>query len=156
MHADRVGQPRQVNEADRRLIQAFTAGLAVRYERVWWTEVLTERARRIAGELVSTADALRRVESAPPGFTVPSAWSPMARPPADVIDSPTRDDFLTAREWEVLAHVADGATNRVIADRLTVSEDTVKTHVHNVLRKLRVRTRGAAVARYLELSRGAR
>jgi DNA-binding NarL/FixJ family response regulator len=124
-------------------------------ERAWSSEVLIERARRISGELVSTADALRRFESAPPGFTMRSAWSPVNRQPADAVEAPTRD-FLTAREWEVLAHVADGATNRVIAHRLTVSEDTVKSHVHNVLRKLRVRTRAAAVARYLELSRGAR
>jgi DNA-binding CsgD family transcriptional regulator len=155
MHADRIGQPRLVDEVDRRLIQVFTAGLAVCYERAWSSEVLIERARRISGELVSTADALRRFESAPPGFTMRSAWSPVNRQPADAVEAPTRD-FLTAREWEVLAHVADGATNRVIAHRLTVSEDTVKSHVHNVLRKLRVRTRAAAVARYLELSRGAR
>ncbi len=57
--------------------------------------------------------------------------------------------FLTAREYEVLEHVADGATNRVIARRLSLSEDTVKTHMRGVLRKLRVSSRGAAVARYL-------
>jgi LuxR family maltose regulon positive regulatory protein len=54
---------------------------------------------------------------------------------------------LTKRELEVIALVADGRSNREIAERLVVSEHTVHRHVANILRKLGEPTRAAAAAR---------
>jgi DNA-binding NarL/FixJ family response regulator len=51
---------------------------------------------------------------------------------------------LSAREREILEHVALGARNRQIADALTISEFTVKRHVQNILSKLEVGSRRAA------------
>ena len=48
---------------------------------------------------------------------------------------------LTAREIEVVHELAGGATNREIAQRLVISEYTVKNHVSNVLAKLHLRSR---------------
>ena len=59
------------------------------------------------------------------------------RPPPEV---------LSQRELEVLALIADGATNRQAAAKLFVSEATVKTHLLHVYEKLGVRDRAAAVA----------
>jgi ATP/maltotriose-dependent transcriptional regulator MalT len=53
---------------------------------------------------------------------------------------------LSARERQVLALIGEGRRNREIAEILSISELTVKRHVHNMLEKLRVPTRAAAVS----------
>ncbi len=54
-------------------------------------------------------------------------------------------DVLTPREREVLALIGDGLSNAEIADRLTLGEGTVKTHVGHVFAKLNLRDRASAV-----------
>jgi ATP/maltotriose-dependent transcriptional regulator MalT len=58
---------------------------------------------------------------------------------------------LTARQMEVLALLAKGASNREIAERLVITLPTAKEHVSQILRKLGVGTRRAAVERATEL-----
>jgi two-component system response regulator NreC len=48
---------------------------------------------------------------------------------------------LTDRELELLAHLADGATNNEIADTLSISPKTVARHRENIMRKLNLRNR---------------
>jgi DNA-binding NarL/FixJ family response regulator len=62
---------------------------------------------------------------------------------------------LSSRELEVLAHLADGLTDREIAGALVISPRTVETHVGNVLRKLGVRNRAEAARSYREGREGA-
>ncbi len=54
---------------------------------------------------------------------------------------------LTARHWELLPLVAAGHTNAQIARRLGISEGTVRTHLENIYRLLKVSSRTAAVTR---------
>lgn len=56
---------------------------------------------------------------------------------------------LTARELEILAELSAGSTDTEIAAKLHVHEGTVKTHIRNILRKLGVRNRTAAIAHAL-------
>lgn len=60
-----------------------------------------------------------------------------------------RED-LTGREMEVLRWLAHGRTNREIADELVVGEETVKTHVGNILAKLHLAHRTQAVIHALK------
>jgi DNA-binding NarL/FixJ family response regulator len=53
---------------------------------------------------------------------------------------------LTQRESEVLALLVAGYSNKAVAAELVVSEDTVKTHIRGLYRKLEVTDRGGAVA----------
>lgn len=59
---------------------------------------------------------------------------------------------LSSRELEVLRLLAEGLTDREIAQALTISTRTVETHVGSVLRKLGVRNRAEAAGRYRDLS----
>ena len=58
---------------------------------------------------------------------------------------------LTPREAEVLAHVADGLTHAEIGNRLSISPETVRTHVRKACERLNARTRTHAVATALRL-----
>ena len=102
--------------------------------------------KRIRGE-----ELVSQLELAAAGTTVIDAT--MAGRVATSAARLERDEFwpgahlgLTHRESEVLALLASGCSNRAIASRLVIGDETVKTHVRAVLRKLGVADRTAAVA----------
>jgi DNA-binding NarL/FixJ family response regulator len=71
----------------------------------------------------------------PPGTARPAATAPPAPPP----------DGLTQREAEILALIAQGLTNPEIAERLFLSNHTVKTHISRIFAKTGSRDRAAAI-----------
>jgi LuxR family maltose regulon positive regulatory protein len=71
--------------------------------------------------------------------------SPLAGPPAPVFEE------LTEKEMEVLGHLANLLTTEEIAGVMYISVNTIRTHVRNILRKLGVGRRNAAVRRAREL-----
>ena len=72
--------------------------------------------------------------------------------PEDADDEAQPVEALTPRELEVLQIMARGARNRDIAEELFISERTVKIHVANVIAKLGVTNRTAAVVRAIDLN----
>jgi DNA-binding CsgD family transcriptional regulator/tetratricopeptide (TPR) repeat protein len=106
-------------------------------------------ARLLAGRIEGLARRLR-VDLAQPE-AVPTAHSAEEAAP-----EPADPFGLTGREREVLALVAEGYTNRRIAETLFISESTAGVHVSNILGKLGVatRTEAAAVAVRLGLDQG--
>ncbi len=82
-----------------------------------------------------------------PVLPAPDEGGVPADPPKDA------EETLTARERDILRLLADGDGNRRIADRLGISESTVKMHCKSLLRKLGVpnRTRAALVAHRIGL-----
>jgi DNA-binding NarL/FixJ family response regulator len=82
----------------------------------------------------------------PPGELVEAVLSAGEGEPIVMASADTRDSELSLREREVLELIGAGLRNREIAERLVVSEATVKTHVRHVLEKLRLRNRAEAAA----------
>lgn len=59
-------------------------------------------------------------------------------------DAPPTEEPLTIREMEVIRRIAEGLSNQEIAERLVISERTVRTHVTNILGKLHLANRTQA------------
>ena len=93
-------------------------------------------------ELLSAVEATARGE----GVLSPPVSSRLM----DQVRQP-RKEAVTDRELEVLRLVAAGSTNREIAERLFISEATVKTHLLHIFTKLGVNDRAAAVAAGFEI-----
>ncbi len=60
-------------------------------------------------------------------------------------DNKTDDNSLTPREMEVLLGLVEGLSNKEIADRLFISDKTVKIHMSNIFKKLNVKSRSQAL-----------
>ncbi len=99
---------------------------------------LADAIRRVAG-----GESLLDLETAPAGDGSRAAPAGSVRPGATLLHG----SELTRRELEVLACVAQALSNRAIAARLFVSENTVKTHLRHIMEKLGASDRAAAVLR---------
>ena len=99
----------------------------------------------VASKVIASLSRPQTFDSTKQSLSVTSSASTMSE--AGV--APTRSADLTGREVEVLRLIANGATNREIAERLVISEGTVKNHISNILSRLglRDRTQAAIYAR---------
>jgi DNA-binding NarL/FixJ family response regulator len=117
-------------------------------------ETLEERSAGARGVLPRTASA-GGLEAAIHGVALglaviepellANAW------PAGSSGEPGLDEALTPRELEVLQLLAEGLANKAIAQRLDISEHTVKFHVNAIMSKLGAQSRTAAVVRATRL-----
>ncbi len=157
IHADR-GPGQSLDVLDRDVLWEFATGLAQAYE----SSTLRRTLRDERDQMREFLEWLRARSSELTDAAVTLAAGRQARvhPPAPLPETTavgTRDDrmvfegLLTRRELDVLRLMADGATNRQVADTLVISSGTVKFHVNSILRKLRAANRAEAVTRYLRL-----
>jgi DNA-binding NarL/FixJ family response regulator len=100
---------------------------------------------------ISSDDLVRQLESAHRGETVIDPG--MAARAADTAARMQRDEFwpgarqgLTQRESEILSCMVSGLSNRGVAAKLVIGEETVKSHLRSIYRKLGVSDRTGAVA----------
>lgn len=87
--------------------------------------------------------------------TIRAVHAGQRRVPPEVAQELARhapNDALTEREIQVLKLIAQGLSNKLVADRLSITEDTVKGHVRNILSKLGASDRTHAVT--IALRRG--
>lgn len=61
---------------------------------------------------------------------------------------------LTTREVQILNLICKGTQNKIVADKLRLSENTVKVHVRNIYKKMNVRNRTEAAARFFDSETG--
>lgn len=158
LHADNGGG--SVVELDRDVLWFFTIGFAQIFERaVLLARLRDQRAEVLQAmrtvEAVLDELATTEVELATREKTTALAVARPHRPPV-AERAPVLEGVLTARELEVLALMATGATNERIAQRLIIGTQTVKSHVKQILRKLRVENRTEAISQYLRMTIGAR
>jgi LuxR family maltose regulon positive regulatory protein len=113
--------------------------------------VLERLARALAHDGLPAAQAQqlgRWAASARALAGTPAAGTPAAPRPPAAPTAPAGAALLSAREREVLARIAAGDSNKLIARAFELSPHTVKRHVANILDKLNLRSRGQAAAWY--------
>ncbi len=98
--------------------------------------------------LLDEMDGILRAER---DHLVFGAWEKSGVPDGHGINPPGRECPLTAREREVLAEMASGASNAEVAGALFISEKTVKNHATSIYRKAAVSNRRAAVRKAVSM-----
>jgi DNA-binding CsgD family transcriptional regulator len=157
LHADR-GPDSSLDVLDRDVLWEFATTLAQAYESASLVRTLRGEREQMrsfldwlsarSGELTDAPIRLATVRRPrrPPLAPVPPALGTQIRDDRAVFEG-----LLTRRELDVLRLLADGLSNKAIAEALVISDGTVKFHVNSILRKLRVANRAEAVSRYLRL-----
>jgi DNA-binding CsgD family transcriptional regulator len=98
------------------------------------------------GQALSLEQAIEEALRVPEALPMQSEAGAADPAPQPTSAAPDRLSTLTPREREVLALVAQGATNRQIAEKLVIAERTAEIHVGNILSKLGVASRTQAAA----------
>ncbi|PTL59595.1 LuxR C-terminal-related transcriptional regulator [Paraconexibacter algicola] len=151
LHADCYFQGREVDEVDRDTIWAFAEGFGFAVDRALLLERLGAQRAEVSRLVAATNQVLTDLTTAELRITRGGDHAKLAGVAASTLlpqVAGPQAALLTPREHEVVALLAEGATNAAIARRLVVSDATVKSHVRNVMRKLHASNRAEAVAKY--------
>ncbi len=145
VHAD--GYPdRGVEEIDRTLLGLYARGLGLAIERAQLADrlrVINQASAALGGPADEGCAAASATQSGPVRLAAVSSLPGAER----------ATDRLSPREWDVLRGIALGKTNAQIGSGLFLTENTVKVHVKQILRKLGAANRTEAAALYHRLTR---
>ena len=142
--------PRELLPVVARLAPSLPPVLALVVPELPRPEVLAAGARGVVPRETKGAALVAAVRAVAEGLVVVDAgalagWVVSRASGGDEVERPT------ARETEVLALLAEGLSNRGIAQRLSISEHTAKFHVNSLIGKLGVQGRTEAVTRAVRL-----
>ncbi|MGV1003745.1 MAG: LuxR C-terminal-related transcriptional regulator [Candidatus Nanopelagicales bacterium] len=155
LHADCYNSGRHVDADDLAVLAMFTEGFSYALGRAALIERLhlaRNEIQRMARDVATAADSLCTAQIS---FRRPLSDSAdqTAPPVAASLAANTRvEALLSRREMDVLSLMTQGKSNRDIATQLVIAEGTAKTHVKNVLRKLKASNRAEAVFRYMRMA----
>lgn len=138
LHTDHHPLSRRVDESDRDVLWAFADGFSHIYERALLTEQLKAQRDSVRELFFGAVDRLDDLCGSVADRVSENAASAECPGSAAV--------ELTDREAEVFELMVTGATNQAIAERLVITEGTVKSHVKHILRKYGAVNRAQAIA----------
>lgn len=147
LHGDCYLQGRNTDDADRETLAAYAKGLELALSRAHAAEGLHavgSALRSVANGCQDRADNVHEFAMEPTAWAENSAIPLATRVTKRAVRSVR--DVLTAREVQILEHMAEGLSNSAIAAQLVIAEGTVKQHVKHILRKLRAGNRVEAVS----------
>lgn len=154
LHGDCVAGSRELTTLDRDNVASFAEGFGLVFERRALLERLERQRVRVHDAFGATERELSGLHDAETVLIRRDreavAVVRMAAGLRKIAVSPV-DQLLTVRERQVVDLMVEGARNRQIADHLVIAEETVKSHVRSISRKLRASSRADAVSRYLQL-----
>jgi two-component system, NarL family, nitrate/nitrite response regulator NarL len=108
-----------------------------------------QQARAVLGRSASAEQMVATLQAITQGLVVVERTFLETLPLSETSDTPL-PEHLTQRELEVLRHLAEGLSNKAIAKRLEISENTVKFHVNALLEKFEVGSRTEVVIRAIQ------
>jgi len=154
LHADCYFSARPLDTLDRDTLWTFAEGFGYAVERTILLERLRSQREEIGRMVRATEATINEVCEAEVDLVgVERQSAEVARSTAAILsgDPSGLKSLLTRRELEVLRLMAEGLKNAEIADRLVISEGTVKSHVKHILRKLHAANRAEAISRSMRL-----
>jgi DNA-binding CsgD family transcriptional regulator len=153
LHADHCRKGTRVDEFDRDALFAFAEGFGFAFERATLLHRLRAQGAEVQRLLESTEAVVRsHAEAELELVRMGDAGLASAHSTAGLMAAPSAlHEVLTRRECEVLRLLSAGDSNSTIAEKLVVSEATVKSHVQRILRRLNVRNRIEAATVYHRL-----
>jgi DNA-binding CsgD family transcriptional regulator len=154
-HADRFGSGKPVTTDDRDAVWTFAEHFGLIFQRAVLARRLATQRAELVRAFTSAEAVIQDLGRAEIELARREPDRTLAADAAAILTRPATwrlTGLLSAREREVLELMAAGATNARIATLLVISQGTVKSHVKQILRKLRASNRAEAVARFLQLA----
>ena len=148
LHADHHPDATAVDAVDRDVLWAFAEGFGRIYERVELHERLQAQRHRVRETFELVESITAAIEDSDIALDLdPDDRSTPTEPALRGGPAPAAiDELLTDREREVLSCIVRGLGNAAIAERLVITEGTVKSHVKHLLRKVGAANRAELIA----------